>query len=154
MNKLGFILAALAVISVASADRNRGFLRERQQDEVNFTKQLINSLSTRHLESFDTCLPSKSFCDSDTAPCCQGGCTSSNTCYCQQNDGLCFNIGEQDNFCCSNKCGTDGRCECIAEEESCAAGDFCCDGLTCKGGKCVDSGSNDESLLVFDVHNG
>jgi hypothetical protein len=162
MRKFSFILAISAAVKVeyACAGRNNGFLRERssdddkqrrlEQDELTI-KRLMNSLSTRELESSEVCLPSKSYCDFTSAPCCQGGCTAANTCYCQKNQGLCFNVGKEDNFCCSNKCGSDGRCECIAEDESCAAGDFCCDGLTCKGGKCVDSGSNDAEILVFDV---
>ncbi|KAL3770571.1 hypothetical protein ACHAWO_000931 [Cyclotella atomus] len=152
MRKFGFILTLSAAIKVecACADRNNGFVRGLKQEELT-AKRLMNSLSTRELESSEVCLSSKSYCDFTSAPCCQGGCTSANTCYCQQNQGLCFNVGKEDNFCCSNKCGSDGRCECIAEDESCAAGDFCCDGLTCKGGKCVDSGSNDASILVFDV---
>lgn len=170
MNKLGFLLAALTVVDVecGSTDGIRGFLREKSSSrnnefddkastgqlfdsEVSFTKHLMNSLSFRYLESSEICLPSESYCDSDTSPCCQGGCTTDNTCHCQNNDGLCFNAGKEDNFCCSNKCGTNGRCVCVEEEESCAAGDFCCSGLTCRDGKCIDSGSNDESPVLFDL---
>lgn len=117
-----------------------------ENDEVEFTKLLMKDLSTRKLESYETCLPYKSSCDSSSSPCCQGGCTSSNTCFCQLNDSLCFNIGKDDSFCCSNKCGTNGRCECIAEEGSCSAGAFCCDGMSCNDGKCVKDGSKGEAI--------
>eukprot|EP00804_Cyclotella_cryptica_P013731 CCRYP_018844-RE/>CCRYP_018844-RE protein AED:0.15 eAED:0.15 QI:230/1/1/1/1/0.88/9/256/604 len=126
--------------------------RSLQEDEVRFATLVVRDLSTRDLESSETCLPFETSCDSFTAPCCQGGCTSSNTCFCQRNNGLCFNPGKQDNLCCSNKCGSNGRCSCIGEDESCSVGDgFCCDGFSCRNGKCVnDSGSNDEMLEVLD----
>ena len=87
--------------------------------------------------NIDTCMAEGADCSgSQTALCCQGGCSWSETCFCQPNDGLCFNFGEEDRFCCSNRCGHDGRCQCIAEGESCAAGDYCCGGLNCVGGTC------------------
>ena len=57
-----------------------------------------------------TCLPNKSKCSSTSPSCCQGGCTSKNQCYCQLNGHVCFNEGKDDIFCCSNKCGLNGRC--------------------------------------------
>jgi len=125
--------------------------RRLEEDEVTFAALLMRDLSTGDLESSEACLPFKTSCDSYTAPCCQGGCTSSNTCFCQRNNGLCFNAGNQDKFCCSNKCGSNGRCDCIGESESCSVVDgFCCDGLSCRDGKCVDSRSNDDALDLID----
>lgn len=44
---------------------------------------------------------------------------------------MCFGSGPNP-FCCSNKCGLNGRCQCNVEGESCAAtGGGCCLGLTC-----------------------
>lgn len=125
--------------------------RRLDEDEVTFAARLMSDLSTGDLEPSDACLPFDTSCDSYTAPCCKGGCTSSNTCFCQRNNGLCFNAGKQDKFCCSNKCGSNGRCDCIGESESCSVGDgFCCDGLSCRDGKCVDSRSNDKALDLID----
>ncbi|KAL7529417.1 hypothetical protein ACHAXR_002954, partial [Thalassiosira sp. AJA248-18] len=112
--------------------------------DYDFTRTLrdaLQSQSARNLveDDDDTCLPSQASCSDHTSNCCQGGCSSQNKCICQLNNRVCFNSGSPDLFCCSNKCGTNGRCQCIEEGESCAVGDgFCCDGLTCgSDGMCI-----------------
>jgi len=78
----------------------------------------------RHLSSsfLEICLPELSPCNlpssssnsslsSTTSKCCQGGCSSTtNTCLCQQTGNVCFHKGMADLFCCSNFCGSNGRC--------------------------------------------
>ena len=113
------------------------------RDTLALKSESASSTSTsRNLldhDNGDTCLPHQSSCTDHTTNCCQGGCSSNKQCYCQNNGGLCFNFGSTDIFCCSNKCGNDGRCECIAKNESCEVGDgHCCDGLVCGGnGRCI-----------------
>jgi len=94
----------------------------------------------RNRHSGGVCTPFGSQCDPTQSNCCQGGCNmSTHQCFCQDNGGLCFNKGGEDNFCCSNRCGDDGLCSCIAMGESCdVGGAFCCGGLTCSNdGQCI-----------------
>lgn len=112
------------------------------RDAIN-AEQSSSPLAGRHL-SDGTCLPSPNTCSDYTSNCCQGGCSSDNKCFCQNNGGLCFNLDSTDKFCCSNKCGSNGLCQCIGRGESCAVGgEYCCDGLRCNSrGKCVARNNN------------
>jgi hypothetical protein len=98
------------------------------------------SLRERELQvaSNDICLPFGETC-SGTTDCCRGGCNSQKECFCQASDGLCFNPGQTDSYCCSNRCKSNGRCACINGGASCSVGnDFCCEGYTCGDhGLCV-----------------
>ncbi|KAL7465485.1 hypothetical protein ACHAXS_005808 [Conticribra weissflogii] len=90
-----------------------------------------------------SCLPFGMSCDF-SSNCCQGGCSSSKTCFCQANNGMCFNRGGQDAFCCSNRCGSNGRCECSVEGMSCAADGYCCNDLKCgDDGICINAESSE-----------
>ena len=125
-------------------DRSEADEAQRLFHDFAFTSSLRDSAKAAHepalgLErklSTDTCLADGADCSGSSTQCCQGGCSWSKNCFCQPNRGLCFNFGGKDLFCCSNRCGLDGQCECIAEGDSCAAGDYCCDGLNCIGGFC------------------
>ncbi|KAL7552122.1 hypothetical protein ACHAWF_015331 [Thalassiosira exigua] len=107
-------------------------------DDFQFTRTLRDALkSPRRLSG--TCLPKGAPCSDHTSNCCQGGCNSNNVCYSQPTGGFCFKYGREDFFCSSNRCGSNGRCECIKSGQSCAVGpEFCCSGMICSSNKrCV-----------------
>lgn len=119
--------------------RNRNQNRDRDRNRNPDRDRDRNRQQNRNRNS-DVCTPFGSSCDPNQSSCCQGGCSvSTQQCFCQANGGSCFNHGGRDSFCCSNRCGDDGKCSCIAEGQSCAVGDdFCCEGLTCDdSGMCV-----------------